>query len=160
MQEMNTHEQFMKRAIEFSVQKMKLNEGGPFGAVIVKDNKIIGEGWNKVTSQKDPTAHAEVSAIRHACQQTGHFKLEGAILYTSCEPCPMCLAAAYWARISEIYYASDREIAAKYKFDDSYIYQEINLKIQDRKIPMTQLLKAESEISFKEWDLKQDKIRY
>ena len=154
------HEFFMKRAIELSIEKMKSNEGGPFGAIIVKDDKIIGEGWNRVTSQKDPTAHAEVTAIRNACLNIDHFKLEGAVLYTSCEPCPMCLASAYWARISKIYYASDREIAAKYKFDDSYIYEEIKMKIEDRKIPMIQILKKESEISFQEWENKNDKIRY
>ncbi|MBX2988020.1 MAG: nucleoside deaminase [Bdellovibrionaceae bacterium] len=154
------NEKYMRRAIELSREHMQKGEGGPFGAVIVKEGRVIGEGWNCVTSTNDPTAHAEVQAIRQACRNEKNFELQGAELYTSCEPCPMCLSAAYWARISRIYYASTREDAARHQFDDDFIYKEIPLKPSERKIPMQQFLHGEAYEVFKEWDQKQDKIRY
>lgn len=150
----------MKRAIELSRIHMQAGAGGPFGAVLVKDGKIIGEGWNQVTSTNDPTAHAEVVAIRNAAKNSKNFELQGAVLYTSCEPCPMCLAAAYWARVERIYFGNSRTEAALHNFDDEFIYQEIPKKLSDRKIPIEQLLKDEAYEVFKEWDLKADKISY
>lgn len=150
----------MKRAIELSRQHMRAGAGGPFGAVVVKDGKIVGEGWNKVTSTNDPTAHAEVTAIRDACAKLKTFDLKGAVLYTSCEPCPMCLASAYWARVDAIYFGSTREDAARHQFDDDFIYQEIPKKLADRKLPIRQLLRDEAYEVFKEWDRKADKVRY
>lgn len=154
------NEKFMKRAIELSRDHMHKGDGGPFGAVIVKDGKIIGEGWNRVTSTNDPTAHAEVTAIREACAKLKNFDLTGAELYTSCEPCPMCLSAVYWSRLSKIYFAATKQDAAASQFDDAFIYQEIPKKISDRKIPMEQLLRSEAQAVFKEWDQKADKIEY
>jgi tRNA(Arg) A34 adenosine deaminase TadA len=153
-------EKFMKRAIELSRLHMQAGDGGPFGAVLVKDGKIVGEGWNCVTSTNDPTAHAEVVAIRNACKNIENFELQDVDLYTSCEPCPMCLSAAYWARVRNIFYASTRQDAARHKFDDEFIYQEIPLKIEDRAIPMKQILQSEAYEVFKEWDLKENKIPY
>lgn len=150
----------MARAIELSQINMNKNAGGPFGAVIVKNNQIIGEGWNKVTSSNDPTAHAEVEAIREACKKIKNFELKGAIIYTSCEPCPMCLSAIYWARIDKIYYANTRGDAAKIQFDDDFLYQEVPKPIQERSIPMEQILHKEALQVFKNWELKTDKIRY
>jgi len=157
---MTTTEQFMKRAIELSQSNMEKGVGGPFGAVVVKDGKIIGEGWNKVTSNNDPTAHAEVEAIRQACKNIQNFDLTSCEIYTSCEPCPMCLSAIYWARISKIYFANTKTDAAKIQFDDAFIYQEIPKAIEARKIPMQQLLHKEALHVFSLWDSKQDKIRY
>ena len=150
----------MRRAIELSRSHMLADDGGPFGAVIVKDGKIIAEGWNQVTSTNDPTAHAEVQAIRKACQGLKNFELIDAVLYTSCEPCPMCLASAYWARVSKIYYANTRVDAAKHQFDDEFIYQEIPKKLKDRSIPMVQIERDEAYEVFVEWDKKVDKIEY
>ena len=155
-----SQQQYMQRAIELSREHMNLGHGGPFGAVIVKNGKIIGEGWNQVTSANDPTAHAEVSAIRSACKNLNHFELDGAEIYTSCEPCPMCLSAIYWARIDKIYYANTRKDAADIQFDDDLIYQEIPKDITARKIPMIQLLRDQAKQVFSEWENKQDKIRY
>jgi tRNA(Arg) A34 adenosine deaminase TadA len=152
--------EFMLRAIELSRRNMQAGAGGPFGAVIVKDDKIIGEGWNKVTSINDPTAHAEVTAIRDACAKAQNFSLEGAEIYTSCEPCPMCLSAIYWARISKIYYGNTRKDAANIQFDDDFIYDEIPKKMADRKIPMLQCAHDEALEVFKEWSHKSDKISY
>lgn len=154
------NERFMKRAIELSRTHMLTGAGGPFGAVIVKDGKVIGEGWNQVTSTNDPTAHAEVVAIRNATQNMKAFDLQGAELYTSCEPCPMCLAAAYWARITKIYFGNTRSDAAKIQFDDDFIYQEIPKALEDRQIPMIQALPKEAHQVFEEWDQKTDKVRY
>nr|BFD65076.1 nucleoside deaminase [Bdellovibrio sp. HAGR004] len=154
------NKEFMLRAIELSRNNMNAGAGGPFGAVIVKDGKIIGEGWNKVTSSNDPTAHAEVSAIRDACAKSNSFELAGAEIYTSCEPCPMCLSAIYWARISKIYYGNTRKDAAEINFDDDFLYQEIPKDIKDRKVPMIQCAHAEALEVFKEWDSKSDKIPY
>ncbi len=152
--------QFMKRAIALSLEKMQANQGGPFAAVIVKEGRIIAEGWNQVTSTNDPTAHAEVSAIREACQKLQTFELKGCEIYTSCEPCPMCLASIYWARIDRIYYANTRHDAASIDFDDEFLYQEIALPIDQRKIPTQQLLRDEAFKVFQKWQTKSDKVTY
>ena len=150
----------MLRAIELSRTQMQSNQGGPFGAVIVKNGKIIGEGWNMVTSSNDPTAHAEVTAIREACKSLSTFELQDCEIYTSCEPCPMCLSAIYWARISKIYFANTRKDASDIQFDDDFLYQEIPKEISDRKIPMQQCCHQEAIEVFKEWEKKTDKVRY
>ncbi|MCE9506718.1 MAG: nucleoside deaminase [Alphaproteobacteria bacterium] len=153
-------EKFMRRAIELSRQKMEENHGGPFGAVIVKNGSIIGEGWNMVTSSADPTAHAEVTAIRAACKSLGDFKLEGCEIYTSCEPCPMCLAAIYWARLDKIYYANTRKDAAAIGFDDDFLYHEITLPEAERKLPIQRMLAGEAKTVFDSWTKKTDKTLY
>ncbi len=153
-------QEFMQRAIELSRKNMRDGAGGPFGAVVVKDGKIIGEGWNKVTSANDPTAHAEVTAIRDACSNVKNFSLDGAEIYTSCEPCPMCLSAIYWSRISKIYYGNTRKDAANIQFDDDFLYQEIPKDIKDRKVPMIQCGHTEALEVFKEWQHKVDKVPY
>jgi len=151
--------EFMKRAIELSVEGV--NEGGgPFGSVIVKDNKIIAEGSNKVTPTNDPTAHGEIVAIRNACKKLNNFSLAGCELYSTCEPCPMCLSAIYWARIDKIYYANTRKDAQKIDFDDSLIYSEFKKNIAERKIPMVQLMRTEALKAFELWDKKIDKVKY
>ncbi len=151
---------FMAKAIELSREYMQLGQGGPFGAVIVKDGKIIAEGWNRVTSANDPTAHAEVEAIRKACQVLNSFELTGCEIYTSCEPCPMCLAAIYWSRIERIYFANTREDAAEIDFDDEFLYQEISRSLEQRKIPTVQLDRSEALKIFEEWKQKANKIQY
>ena len=150
----------MREAIRLSRIKMKAGCGGPFGAVVVRQGKIIGRGWNQVTSVNDPTAHAEVSAIRDACRKLKTFELDDCELYTSCEPCPMCLAAIYWARLRKVYYGNTRKDAAKIDFDDDLIYREVARPISRRKIPMKQLLRPEAMEVFKTWQNKQDKIQY
>jgi guanine deaminase len=150
----------MRRAIELSLDMMRSGCGGPFGAVIVKDGKIVAEGFNQVISTNDPTAHAEVVAVRLACQALGTFDLTGCEIYTSCEPCPMCLSAIYWARLSRIYYANDRHDAAKIGFRDDFLYHEIPLPLDQRTIPIQPLLRAEGWAAFEEWDRKPDKIQY
>lgn len=152
--------QFMRRAITLSQQKMDENCGGPFGAVIVRGGKIIGEGWNCVTSSNDPTAHAEVVAIRNAAAASKNFVLEGCDIYTSCEPCPMCLAAIYWARIDKIFYANMREDAERIGFDDAFLYNEIALPENKRTLPVYRLLREEAKIVFENWLKKQDKTAY
>jgi len=152
--------EFMREAIRLSRQKMQAGAGGPFGAVVVRQGKIIARGWNRVTSANDPTAHAEVTAIRAACRKLGTFQLADCELYTSCEPCPMCLAAIYWARFRCVYYANSRRDAARIEFDDDFIYREVAQPVAQRKIPMTQLLRAEALTVFAEWAAKPDKIRY
>ena len=150
---------FMKRAIELSIKSV--NSGtGPFGAVIVKDNQIISEGFNTVTVNNDPTSHAEIAAIRIACKELSNFSLEDCDLYTTCEPCPMCLSAIYWARISKIYYANTRSDAQKIDFSDAMIYEELNKTIKDRKIPMHQMMRDEALKAFHLWDKKEDKVKY
>ena len=150
---------FMKRAIELSIKSV--NSGtGPFGAVIVKDDKIISEGFNTVTLTNDPTSHAEIAAIRVACKSLGNFSLEECDLYTTCEPCPMCLSAIYWARINKIYYANTRSDAQKIDFSDSMIYEELNKTIEDRKISMHQMMREEALKAFDLWDKKKDKVKY
>mgnify|MGYP001246345137 FL=1 len=151
--------QFMLRAIKLSIKSVNTG-GGPFGSVIVKNNKIIAEGSNKVTSTNDPTAHGEIVAIREACRLLNVFDLRGSELYTSCEPCPMCLSAIYWARIDEIYYANTRDDARKIDFDDSLIYLELQKNIDKRKIPMTQMMRDEALEAFVLWDKKTDKVKY
>jgi guanine deaminase len=153
-------EKFMREAIRLSLVKMRGNHGGPFGAVVVRKGKIVGRGWNRVTSTHDPTAHAEVSAIRDACKKLKTFQLDDCELYTSCEPCPMCLAAIYWARFPKVYYANTRKDAARIAFDDDFIYREVSTPIARRKIPMKQLLRPEALKVFAEWNDKSDKIRY
>ena len=150
---------FMMRAIELSIKSAK-SKGGPFGSVVVKNNKIIAEGSNKVTMNNDPTAHGEIVAIRDACQKLNTFDLSGCEIYTSCEPCPMCLSAIYWSRLDKIYYANTREDAKNIDFDDSFIYTEIPKKIDDRKIKMVQMLRDEALKAFEIWDKKVDKIKY
>ncbi len=151
------HEFFMREAIRLSLEGMRKNAGGPFGAVIVKDNQILGKGHNRVIDTNDPTAHAEVVAIRDACKNIEHFNLSGAVIYSSCEPCPMCLAAIYWARIEKIIYANTTKDAADVDFDDLTIYQEIQLPIESRLILSDQLLRDEALQAFEEWRAKPDK---
>lgn len=155
-----TEEIFMRRAIELAQHGVKSNAGGPFGAVIVKNGEIVGEGWNQVTSTNDPTAHAEVVAIRNACQKLGTFNLQGCVIYTSCEPCPMCLGAIYWARIEKIYYACTREDAASIGFDDDFIYKEIDLAPEERRIKGINFMRDEALEAFNSWVEKADKIPY
>ena len=150
----------MRAAIRLSREKMRRGDGGPFGAVVVHRGKIVGRGWNRVTSANDPTAHAEVTAIRDACRRLKTFQLDDCELYTSCEPCPMCLAAIYWARCKKVFYANTRRDAARIEFDDDWIYREVARPITRRKIPMKQLLRPEALKIFKEWKSKPDKIRY
>lgn len=153
-------EQFMQRAISIAQNGIDKNAGGPFGAVVVKNGEIISEGWNQVTSTNDPTAHAEIIAIREACQRLNSFQLEDCVLYTSCEPCPMCLGAIYWARPQKIFYASTREDAAKVGFDDQFIYDEIAGEIDERKIPTINFMREEALTVFENWENKTDKIEY
>jgi len=150
---------FMLRAIELSISSAN-GTGGPFGCVIVKDDKIIAEGSNKVTFSNDPTAHAEIVAIREACKKLNTFNLSGCDLYASCEPCPMCLSAIYWSHVDNIFYANTREDAKKINFDDSLIYSEILKKNEDRKIPIKQMLRDEALKAFEIWNKKTDKIEY
>ena len=149
----------MSRAIALSIESVKAG-GGPFGSVIVKDNKIISEGFNKVTSTNDPTAHGEIVAIRDACKNLNNFDLKNCDLYTSCEPCPMCLSAIYWSRIDKVYYANTRDDARKIDFDDSSIYSELQKNINERKIQMTQIMRNEALKTFELWDKKTDKVKY
>jgi len=151
--------EFMKRAIELSINSVE-NGGGPFGSVIVKDNKIIAEGSNRVTSNNDPTAHGEIVAIREACKKLNNFSLSQCELYSTCEPCPMCLSAIYWARIDKIYYANTRKDAQKIDFDDSLIYTELKKDIDNRKISMIQIMRNEALKAFELWDKKKDKVKY
>ena len=150
---------FMLRAIELSISSAE-DTGGPFGCVIVKDDKIIAEGLNKVTFSNDPTAHAEIVAIREACKKLNTFNLSSCDLYASCEPCPMCLSAIYWSHVDNIFYANTREDAKKINFDDSLIYSEISKKNEDRKIPIKQILRDEALKAFEIWDKKTDKVEY
>jgi guanine deaminase len=153
-------QKFMREAIRISIEKMRSNHGGPFGAVVVRGGKIVGRGWNQVTSSNDPTAHAEVVAIRDACRHLKTFQLDGCELYTSCEPCPMCLSAIYWARLKRVYYANTRRDAAKVDFDDAVIYDEVARPISRRKISMRQFLRKEALQALAEWKNKPDKIPY
>lgn len=150
----------LARAAALSRERMEANLGGPFGAVIVRDGAVLAEGWNEVTSSNDPTAHAEVVAIRRACQAVGSFSLEGATLYTSCEPCPMCLASAYWARISRIVYGNTRDDAAAIGFDDAFIYDEMPKPPSQRAIAMEHKPTPEAAAAFAAWMAKADKISY
>ena len=150
---------FMKRAIDLSIQNIK-NNGGPFGCVIVKDNNIISEGVNRVTFNNDPTAHAEIVAIRNACNKMNTFNLEGCELYSSCEPCPMCLSAIYWSHVDKVYYGNSRDDAAKIQFDDKFIYDELLLNMEERKIPISQISRDEAIKAFNLWENEENKIKY
>ena len=156
---MSGNSKFMLKAIELSIQSAK-SKGGPFGCVIVKDDQIIAEGNNQVTANNDPTAHAEIVAIRNACKKLDNFFLKGCDLYTSCEPCPMCLSAIYWSHVDNIFYANTRTDAANIDFDDSFIYSEISKNIDERKISMKQMNRDEALKAFKIWKTKEDKIKY
>lgn len=156
----NDQKRFLERAIELSRQGMQNGQGGPFGCVIIKDGKIVGEGNNKVTSTNDPTAHAEVVAIRQACKTLGTYQLEGCEIYTSCEPCPMCLGAIYWARPSRVIYANTRQQAAAIDFDDELIYSEINTPMEDRKIPFIHSPHPAAMDVFNEWKNWAGKVKY
>lgn len=153
------HEEFMREAIRISIQNVDEN-GGPFGAVIVKNGEIIATGVNRVTSNNDPTAHAEVNAIREASKKLGTFDLQGCEIYSSCEPCPMCLGAIYWARLDKLYFANTKQDAKEIDFDDSFIYEELEISIENRKIPTTQILREEALEAFNRWRNKTDKIEY
>ena len=150
---------FMQRAIELSIESIN-SGGGPFGSVIVKDEKIISEGMNRVTVDNDPTSHGEIVAIRNACKKLNTFNLSNCSLYSSCEPCPMCMSAIYWSRIGKVYYANTRDDAKKINFDDSLIYSEIPKKNEDKKILMKQIMRNEALKAFDLWDKKTDKIEY
>ncbi len=155
-----TAEQFMRRAIALSDDAVTANQGGPFGAVVVKDGAIVAEGSNRVTSANDPTGHAEIVAIREACRKLGTFSLAGCEIFTSCEPCPMCLAAIYWARLERIHFANTRVDAAAVGFDDEFLYRELATPVADRKVPMRRLLADEAKAVFQAWDAKPDKVPY
>lgn len=157
---MNRNDEFMKRAIALSEQNVSSLKGGPFGAVVVLNNQIIGEGTNLVTNNNDPTAHAEIEAIRSACKKMNSYDLSGASIFTSCEPCPMCLSAIYWARIQKIYYANTRSDAAKIQFDDDLIYNEIPKDPLLRKIPAEQILHDEAQHVFDLWSVSTEKVSY
>lgn len=152
--------QFLRRAIDLSLDQTAANEGGPFGAVIVKDGRIVAEGWNRVTSACDPTAHAEIVAIRNACQALGRFDLQGCEVYASCEPCPMCLAAIYWARLERLTYAADRQDAAAAGFDDEWLYQELPKAPEERLLITRHGLQAEAQQAMRRWLEKEGRIAY
>ncbi|MBP9196712.1 MAG: nucleoside deaminase [Saprospiraceae bacterium] len=156
----DTQIKFMREAIKLSIDNVKSGKGGPFGAVIVKDGKIIAHGTNEVTSSNDPTAHAEVVAIRNACKMLGTFQLDNCDIYTSCEPCPMCLGAIYWSRPARLFFANTKKDAADINFDDQFIYQELEIPYQDRKLFTKQLLREEALEAFKLWSTSNNKIEY
>lgn len=159
-EDVKTAQANMKLAIELAKQSINKQNGGPFGSVVVKDGKVIGKGINQVTASNDPTAHAEVNAIRDACQKLKTFDLSGSEIYTTCEPCPMCLGAIYWAKIDKIYYAANREDAANAGFIDEFIYKEFSLPSEKRKLKSSQVLKGEAVKVFETWNKKDDKILY
>ncbi len=154
------HNKFMVRAIELSIENVRTGRGGPFGAVVVKEGAIIAEAANNVTATNDPTAHAEIIAIREACKKLGAFELTGCEIYTSCEPCPMCLGAIYWARPDRVYFGNTADDAAQAGFDDSFIYEEIPQSHAQRKIPMAQLMRDEAIEAFRAWEKQVNKVRY
>lgn len=158
--EMKEHKKFMRMAIELSEQNVKGAAGGPFGAVVVKNGVVVAASANQVVQQNDPTAHAEVSAIRLACQQLGTYDLSGCVIYTSCEPCPMCLGAIYWAHIGTVYYGNTKADAADIGFDDHFIYKELELPMDQRKLQIVQLLRDEALSAFKRWTDSGSKIGY
>lgn len=150
----------MQEAIRLSVEMMRAGKGGPFGAIIVRGGQIISRGWNQVTSTNDPTAHAEIVAIREACRDSGTFRLDGAELYASCEPCPMCLSAAYWARIERVYYAAGRADAAQAGFLDEMLYEELAREASQRRLPCIGIAREQALAAFREWKEKSDRIPY
>ena len=152
--------QFMERAIQLSRENVRDGLGGPFAALVVRDGKILATGTNQVTSTLDPTAHAEIVAVRGACQAIGDFQLRDCELYTTCEPCPMCMGAIYWARLTRVYYANTREDAARIGFDDSFIYNQLALPVASRKIPMIQLMREQALEAFREWEQSPTRIQY
>ena len=159
--EMNRmNEAMMREAIRLSVDRMVSGGGGPFGAVVVKDGQIVGRGWNQVVPLADPTAHAEVMAIRDACRALGTHELRGCEIYASCEPCPMCLGAIYWARFDRLWFAASREDAAAAGFDDAFLYRELAVSLDQRRIPTVQGLRSEALAAFAAWEAKPDKVRY
>jgi guanine deaminase len=155
-----SHDPFMRRAAALALEKMRSNVGGPFGAVVVRDGEIVAEGWNEVTSSNDPTAHAEVVAIRRACARLATFQLSDCDIFSNCEPCPMCLGAIYWARLRHVYYVHTRAEAAAIGFDDDFIYREIALDPAARAIPATRLALPHDSDPFAEWMTKPDKVPY
>ena len=157
---MENQKKFMREAIRLSIENVQSGNGGPFGTVIVKNGKIIASGINKVTQSNDPTAHAEIVAIRSACETLGTFQLVGCEIYCSCEPCPMCLGAIYWARPDRIYFANTKKDAADINFDDNFIYNELDVSISQRKLPTTQLLRDEAQMAFTQWRDSTEKIEY
>ncbi len=157
---MNQQKDFMREAIRLSLENVNSGNGGPFGAVIVKNGNIIARGVNAVTSTNDPTAHAEVVAIRNACEKLGAFQLNGCEIYCSCEPCPMCLGAIYWARPDKIYYANTKQDASNINFDDQFIYSELDVSIAERKLPTIQLLRNEAQTAFTQWQESTEKVKY
>jgi len=157
---MEKDETFMDEAINLAIEGVTGGKGGPFGAIVVKDGVVIGRGNNSVTSTDDPTAHAEVMAIREACRNLKSFQLDGCILYTSCEPCPMCLGAIYWSRLDIVYYSASRHMASYHGFDDSFIYNEVNLPFDQRKIPFLQVAAEKGVVPFREWEKKENRVDY
>ena len=155
-----SHEKFMQRALDIALERMRANMGGPFGAVIVRDGEIVAEGWNEVTSTNDPTAHAEVVAIRRACAKLATFNLSNCDIYASCEPCPMCLSALYWSRCAVIFYGNNAADAAKVGFDDSFLYDEVKKPLEERTIPIVRLLPEEAWASFAAWEKSPFKVDY
>lgn len=151
---------FMQRAIELSNKAVETNMGGPFGCVVVKDGKIIAEGHNSVTGTNDPTAHAEMVAIRNACKELNTFQLDDCVIYTSCEPCPMCFGAIYWARPKKVYFACTKEDAAEIDFDDQFIYDELDKKSENQKIEFVNMMRSDANVVFNQWAEKNDKVKY
>lgn len=151
---------FMEKAIEIALQNVLTSHGGPFGAIVVKDGKIIGTGRNEVTTSNDPTAHAEVQAIRDACQNINDFQLTDCEIYTSCEPCPMCIGAIYWARPKAVYFACTKQDAANIGFDDQFIYDQLSLSNENRKIPMKQIYTPKGDLPFRTWEKSKNKVEY
>jgi guanine deaminase len=151
---------FMQEAIQRAVENVRSGRGGPFGAIVVKDGRVIAAGTNRVTSANDPTAHAEVTAIREACRALGTFQLTGCEIYTSCEPCPMCLGAIYWARPDRVYFAATASDAAEAGFDDSFIYEELKRLRGERRIPFEPMMREAGREPFREWLQKSDRVRY
>ena len=153
-------QKWVLRAVELSAVHMRSGEGGPFGAVVIRDNEVIAEGWNQVTASNDPTAHAEIVAIRHAAAALGSFRLTGCVLYSSCEPCPMCLAAAWWARVDRVVYAAGRDDAAEAGFDDTLLYEELALPLGERRLAIRQCEREAGRIVLREWSAMPNKIQY
>ena len=153
------NKEYMRKAIDLAIENVK-NGGGPFGAVIVKNGEIVSTGVNRVTANNDPTAHAEVSAIRAACEKLGTFMLDGCEIYSSCEPCPMCLSALYWAGVSRICYGNTKDDAKAINFDDSFIYDQLELKYEDRSIKCEHFMRSDALRAFRKWDEKEDKVEY